>query len=106
MIALFIATGTGRSFAEVQLDLKSPIFPSLFVYGTISKGADYVAQHEADFRGHRLWVYLNSVGGDVAAAMKIGRIIRNNEAALIETQDNAKCFSSCGLDLYRGRLAT
>ena len=100
MIALFVVTGLRQAFAEVQLDLKSPIL-HLLVYGTISKSdADYVAQHEADFRNQSLGVYLNSVGGDVAAAMKIGRIIRDHEATV--STDNAKCFSSCALIYIAG----
>lgn len=99
MIAVFVVTG--QAFAEVQLDLKNPGVPSLFVYGTISKSdADYVAQHEADFT-NRLYVFLNSEGGDVAAAMKIGRIIRDREAS-VTTNANAKCFSSCALIYIAG----
>ena len=101
MIVLFVATGIGQSSAEVQLDPKGPY---LIVYGTISKSdGDYVAQHEAEFKTARypLHVFLNSEGGDVAAAMQIGRIMRNSEAK-VTTQQNAICFSSCALVYIAG----
>jgi hypothetical protein len=102
VIALFVAASAGQSFAEVQLDLKDPTHFYLIVYGTISKSdGDYVAQHEADFKTAYLSVFLNSEGGDVAAAMKIGRIIRNSEGN-VTTQNNAKCFSSCALIYIAG----
>ena len=40
------------------------------------------------------WIYLNSVGGDVATAMKIGRYLRALEFDTI-VEDNARCLSSC-----------
>jgi ATP-dependent protease ClpP protease subunit len=98
-IALF-GVGVGQSLAEVQLDLKDPTRPALFVYGVISKSdGDYVAQHEADFKSADLSVYLNSDDGDVAAAMKIGRIIRHREASVLNSR---KCFSSCALVYIAG----
>jgi hypothetical protein len=48
-----------------------------------------------------LWVFLNSNGGDVEAAMQIGRTIRDSEA-FVTTQHNAKCFSSCALIYIAG----
>jgi hypothetical protein len=103
MIPLFVATGIGPSFAEVRLELKDPTTPALLVYGTISKNdGDYVVQHQTDFsKVSRLWVFLNSNGGDVEAAMQIGRIIRDREA-FVTTQNNAKCFSSCALIYIAG----
>lgn len=101
VVALFVVTSIEQSFAEVRLDLKDPTMPFLSVYGTISQGdADYVAQHEAEFK-NRLRVFLNSEGGDVAAAMKIGRIIRDKEAS-VSTNKDAKCFSSCALIYIAG----
>lgn len=103
MIALWVLTGIGPSFAEVRLELKDPTTPALLVYGTISKSdGEYIVQHQADFsKVRRLWVFLNSYGGDVEAAMKIGRVIRDSEA-LVTTQNNAKCFSSCSLIYIAG----
>jgi hypothetical protein len=98
MIALFVVTGIRQSFAEVQFNLD---LHRLLISGTISKGdADYVVQHEADLKQTTgLTVWLNSVGGDVAAAMTIGRIIRHEEA-LVVTLD--RCFSSCALIYIAG----
>jgi hypothetical protein len=100
MIVLFVVTGTRQSFAEVQL-LSDEGWIRLIVRGEITKSdADYVAQHEADFSkdGH-WWVELNSVGGDVAAAMKIGRILRDMEA---HTTTAGECLSSCALIFIAG----
>ena len=103
MISLFVVMGIGPSFAEVQLNLKAPAMPAMLVYGTISKSdGDYVVQHHADFsKVSGLWVFLNSSGGDVDAAMQIGRIIRDGEA-FVTTQNNAKCFGSCALIYIAG----
>src|SRR6266480_2960952 len=96
-VALFVgATGTAistkQSFADVQLeneDSRSSVV--LRITNRISKNdADYVAQHEIDFRNKSLLVYLeHSPGGDVDAALKIGRIVRNNEGNV----SAFKCFS-------------
>jgi hypothetical protein len=88
VVALFVVTSMEQSFAEVRLELKDPTTSALLVYGTISKSdGDNVVQHQADFsKVSRLRVFLNSNGGDVEVAMKIGRIIRNSEA-LVTTQN-------------------
>jgi hypothetical protein len=71
---------------------------ALTISGTISKAdADYVAQHETEL--NEVTVNLDSAGGDVAAAMKIGRIIRDSEAT---TVTYGKCFSSCALIYIAG----
>lgn len=40
------------------------------------------------------WIYLNSVGGDVATAMKIGRYLRALEFDT-NVEESARCLSSC-----------
>lgn len=47
------------------------------------------------------WVFLNSPGGDVATAMKIGRYIRRLEFDTY-VNENARCLSSCVFILAAG----
>jgi hypothetical protein len=103
--ALLSLSATGSS-ADVQLKQLAP--PSNLVILQISnkisqKDAADVAQ--LDFRGKALWVYLNSPGGDVDAAIRIGQIIRKNEAQ-VTVVPRANCFSSCALIYIAGTTRT
>jgi len=56
-------------------------------------------------------IYINSNGGDIYAAMDIGRTVRhstNNSGVMVAVHTNGKCYSSCVLVLagaeQRGRL--
>jgi hypothetical protein len=53
-----------------------------------------------------VWVWLDSAGGDVEAAMRIGRLIRRYEGATKIGKpgytDNANCHSSCALVFISG----
>jgi ATP-dependent protease ClpP protease subunit len=75
----------------------------LKIFNTISKtDANYIAQHTTDFEQiSTTSVILNSPGGDVDAAMRIGRILRKNEV-FVSVADNAKCYSSCALIYIAG----
>jgi hypothetical protein len=81
-IAIFISSTTS-SFADVAFELVS--WSKKFkvkISGTISKeDASQIASHEAGFEYGLInpEFDLNSLGGDVEAAMLIGRIIRRNE---------------------------
>jgi hypothetical protein len=104
MITLFFAAHsivlTQQSFADVQLTRDSNYSASLYIVGKISKSdADYIVQHENE-RGS-VWVYLDSPGGEVDAALKIGQIIRKNEWS-VTVPGNSKCFSSCALIYIAG----
>jgi hypothetical protein len=84
----------------VQLTRDSNYSASLYIAGKISKSdADYIVQHENE-RGS-VWVYLDSPGGEVDAALKIGQIIRNNEWP-VTVPLQSKCFSSCALIYIAG----
>lgn len=48
-----------------------------------------------------MWVHLNSPGGDVAAAMEIGRIVRDGEMTAAVDEDGS-CASACVLILASG----
>jgi hypothetical protein len=55
---------------------------------------------EFEFK-RRLSVYLNSPGGDVGVAMKIGRIIRSVDGETLIVA-KARCYSSCALIFIAG----
>jgi hypothetical protein len=72
------------------------------IFDTISKtNADYFMQRAAEFQTYNLQVDLNSIGGDINAAVQIGRIIKRNEGA-ISVPTNAKGFSSYALIYIAG----
>lgn len=57
-------------------------------------------------------VYLNSEGGDVSSAIKIGQILRNDPNHAVFVTANEKCFSACVFilagarnGLWKSRLA-
>jgi ATP-dependent protease ClpP protease subunit len=79
-LALFLFSAQ-RSFADVELRGKETAI--LYLSNVISKNdADYIIQFQHD-RASKDWrpaaLWLNSSGGDVGAALTIGRVIRNNE---------------------------
>jgi hypothetical protein len=74
----------------------------LEITGDIKK-ADYefIARHGGDLLEKPQVVYLDSDGGDVAAAMEIGRVIRSLKwSTFVWTRK--KCFSSCALIYIAG----
>src|SRR5262245_53870752 len=67
------------------------------VTNTISKAdANLIVQHSTDFEYYEMMVWLDSSGGDVDAAMQIGRIIRQNDGETRVAKDR-RCYSSCAL---------
>jgi hypothetical protein len=103
VVALSLVSA-GQSLAEVQLiDNQDGWAPILIIGGTISKSdADYVTQQsDGKYKDKTLVVELDSEGGNVAAAVAIGRIIRRNEWAVV-VQKNKKCYSSCALIYIAG----
>jgi hypothetical protein len=72
------------------------------LYGTISKAdANYFAQHVVEYEAEKLLVRLDSLGGDVDAAMLIGRIVRKNEG-VVYISKGSQCYSSCALIYIAG----
>ncbi len=94
-MASAIIYSTKPLYADVEIHkIKSLSVAEIF--NTISKAdADYIARHRVDL-AYGAIVALNSTGGDVDAAMKIGRIVREDEPLVI-VREGAKCFSSCTL---------
>lgn len=87
-------------YADVRIEKSDPnssTFFIIFITNSISqKDAQYITQYLNDFRYSGLNVFLDSAGGDVDAAMKIGRVIRKHEG-FTTVLPNAKCYSSCAL---------
>jgi hypothetical protein len=86
------------SHADMTFE-KSAVGSKINIFGTIIKAdAKQIAQREADFNHEPfpVTVHLNSTGGDIDAAMEIGRIIRRNNGSA-SVDDGAKCYSSCAL---------
>ncbi len=49
-----------------------------------------------------VFVVLDSTGGDVSAAMQIGRLIRKHEATTVVMETGSKCHGSCALIFIAG----
>jgi hypothetical protein len=91
---------TRPSFADVSVS-GSKFSYNVTIENTITKNdALIMAQHERDFE-LGLTVYLNSSGGDVDAAMQIGREIRRLDGTAWVVS-YAKCYSSCALIYIAG----
>jgi hypothetical protein len=92
---------TKQSYADVKIERDAP-FRGIFIYNTISKAdANYIAQRETYFETGGMFLTLDSTGGDVDAALQIGRIIRKNEG-IINVREHYKCYSSCALIYIAG----
>ena len=80
----------------------------LFIYGIITERDANALEALSPELEQRLfpWIKLDSIGGDVDAAMKIGRLVRQYEGfTSIEREDslaNANCYSSCALIFIAG----
>lgn len=94
-----IIVSTEPLHADVNIERHNNGSVWIDIVNTISKNdANYIAQRSPDFENASVdvRVRLSSSGGDVDAAMQIGRIIRTNEAS-VSVGQNAKCYSSCAL---------
>lgn len=95
-------------WADFQIVEPSPKL-KLFISGKINE-TDAKALQELSPELERNWftVYLDSLGGDVLAAMRIGRMIRKYEGETYigrpPNYDEAKCYSSCALIFIAGVL--
>jgi len=89
---------TSAAHAEAEFDPGYP--PTLTISANITKAdADYV---ELIKQTNSWWVYLiDSLGGDVDAAIKIGRAVREHES-LVQVPVGTECFSSCALIYIAG----
>jgi hypothetical protein len=106
MIAAALLTGcllVTTAFADVSVELVSGSY-KVKIFGTISRqDATTIAQRENDLElgSYNPTFYLNSQGGDVDAAMSIGRIVRRIDG-FTRVEHDAECFSSCALIYIAG----
>lgn len=87
-----------KSWAEVSL-VPGQI-PVIEIKGKISRG-DYAALLSIAPPGKRLFVSLNSPGGDVDEAIQMGRLLRNRES-IVNVLKGHSCVSACVLLLAGG----
>ena len=89
------------SFAEIAIVGNTPDSTGAVITGTIT-AQDAKRIVELEKRGARLkLVRLNSSGGDVIAAMTIGRILRKNGGIVLVEEDDI-CASACVLIIAGG----
>lgn len=100
ILALFCSglIASRTALADISIELASGIY-RVKIFGTISQNdANKIRQRESDLEFGILnpEFYLNSPGGDVDAALSIGRIIRRIDG-FTRVEHDAQCFSSCAL---------
>jgi hypothetical protein len=101
LIGLLFSTST---FADVYRWPKPAGFVT--IHGKITQqDLAFFSSHSKEFESNQLYLHLDSSGGDVDAAMKIGRIIRSAWASTV-IPANAHCYSSCALVFIAGVVRT
>jgi hypothetical protein len=88
--------------ADAYLSSNSPLRISIEITGDITRrDLAFFRSQSKDFKFKQLRVWLNSPGGDVMAAMEIGRIIRSVDG-VTDIPLNKRCYSSCALIFIAG----
>ena len=104
VLGLFICVSVRTALADVSIE-SGLLRYKINVFGTISRDdATKLAQREAEAElefGFNPELFLNSTGGDVDAAMSIGRIVRRIDG-FTQVKRNAQCYSSCALIYIAG----
>jgi hypothetical protein len=99
--------------ADFQIVKRTDAQLTLFISGKITQSdAKALQELSADMEHDALSVHLDSEGGDVSAAMQIGRLIRKYEGTTFIVHDlndghdplDIKCYSSCALIFIAGVL--
>ena len=111
VLAVGVALLPFESEAAVIQELTDEVYGTYIdVDGSIARG-DYDALVHASKallrRGHPLWIRINSRGGNLAEAMKIGRFVRKTLATVVVDGADAtpgvpqprRCYSACALIL-------
>jgi hypothetical protein len=101
LAVLGLIVAIGSLHAEIKLEEKSNGSTVIELHGTISQtDAEELAQNANRFLfGPPPQIFLNSTGGDVDAAMRIGRLIRSVDGI---TYSADKCYGSCALIFIAG----
>jgi hypothetical protein len=100
LVLLFAVPPTAQ--ADVSQPKDDGPLVHVWVTGTISEADAYQFNLlTPTFEKKTPHIFLNSTGGDVTAAMKIGRIVRKYDGWTI-IDGNNKCYSSCALIFIAG----
>jgi len=103
LIGLLFCTS---AYADVRLLTGDPLdkfLTRIVIRGQITQqDFAFFSSHAKEFESRALRVFLNSPGGDVDAAMKIGRIIRSVWGETYINNPAAHCYSSCALIFIAG----
>jgi hypothetical protein len=93
--------GTGPLHADVKIAEKTHGNIVIELHGTISQAdAENLARNADKLSyGSQPQIFLNSTGGDVDAAMQIGRLVRSIDGV---TYSADKCYGSCALIFIAG----
>ena len=102
-LAILILAVAHPARADIAIEERYVGSLRIEVSGEIGKAdADALAGAEAKLRfSHTIAFWLDSPGGDVSAAMFIGRIVRKHEARTFLAM-RSKCLSSCALIFIAG----
>jgi hypothetical protein len=93
---------------RADFQVSSAVLLQLFISGTITEqDAKSLQELSAEMERNNLFtLLLDSKGGDVFAAMQIGRLIRKYDGSTVigfnEKKQGAKCYSSCALIFIAG----
>lgn len=83
--------------AKNQIVLEGEITPMMAASFKAALASSYL-----DLTENPLLVFLNSKGGDLYAAMDIGRAIRANKSSVTVVRPKSECYSSCVFILLAG----
>ena len=88
--------------ADAYVNSNSPLRISIEITGDITqRDVAFLTSQSKDFKFKQLRVWLNSPGGDVVAAMEIGRMIRSVDG-VTDISLNKRCYGSCALIFIAG----
>jgi hypothetical protein len=88
--------------AEIYLGAQDDIFINVVLTGDITqRDVAFFRSSSKTFETKQLMLWLNSPGGDLLAAMEIGRIIRSVDGWTY-IGDKERCYSSCALIFIAG----
>jgi hypothetical protein len=102
VVSALVVSVAPSAQAEVRIDRSAEAFIELSISGTITDDdAETFAGLSRELEYKNAFIDLNSEGGNVFAAMKIGKLIRKYDASTI-VEGSARCFTSCALIFIAG----
>ena len=102
LIVASVFWGASQALADIVIDKNEPTL-DVYIRGTITKSDAETLAREETALAFASWlsVTLNSPGGDVDAAIRIGRILRKYDASTVIYEQD-QCLSSCALIYIAG----